>query len=153
MKITKQTIRLTDSDNETLAVSIEVDAEGVIVKLSLENCMVGVSDNPVTGALEDAILSITYIPDPEAIYKLRDFLNSALPDRGKQSNIKPLLTRSVSDLEFTVRTANRLKVEGIYTIDQLLKLSEQDIFRIPNMGRRCVEEIKNALSLYGLSLK
>lgn len=60
---------------------------------------------------------------------------------------------SVDNLELTVRSTNCLKAEGILTIGQLIKCSYWDIFSIPNMGRKSVDEIGHALMLKGLFLK
>lgn len=47
---------------------------------------------------------------------------------------------------------NALKKEGITTLGDLLVKSEDDILKIPSIGRKSCDEIKEFLSLYGLKL-
>ena len=53
------------------------------------------------------------------------------------------------ELNLTVRTGNCLRADDIYTIDELCKYTERDLLRIPNMGKKAVHEIREALALRG----
>lgn len=66
--------------------------------------------------------------------------------------IDPILTRSVDDLELTVRAANCLKAEDIYYIGDLVQRSESDLLKTPNLGKKSMNEIKSVLVQHGLSL-
>lgn len=70
----------------------------------------------------------------------------------KKDKIDPLLLRSVDDLELTVRAANCLKAESIYYIGDLVRRSENDLLKTPNLGRKSLLEIKSILAQKGLSL-
>jgi DNA-directed RNA polymerase subunit alpha len=63
------------------------------------------------------------------------------------------LSKSIDDLELTVRSYNCLKREGVETIRDLVKLSEQDLNNIRNFGVKSIEEIKDVLAEFGLSLR
>lgn len=63
-----------------------------------------------------------------------------------------LLSRPVSDLEFTVRSENCLKAEGIYYIGDLVKYTPEDLLKTPNLGKKSLTEIMQVLSSKGLSL-
>ena len=65
----------------------------------------------------------------------------------------PLLQRSVGDLEISTRAANSLWADDIETIGDLIKLSERDLLYIPNLGKGCLTEIKDALVTRNLKLK
>lgn len=64
----------------------------------------------------------------------------------------PLLLRTVEDLELTVRSANCLKAQNILYLGDLVQFPESDLMRIPNLGRKSLNEIKSVLSDKGLSL-
>lgn len=62
------------------------------------------------------------------------------------------LNRPVDDLELTVRAMNCLKYEGIYTIKDLIKKSEHQLNKIPNMGKKTIKEIVEQLKINNLHL-
>ncbi|WP_116963820.1 DNA-directed RNA polymerase subunit alpha [Fastidiosibacter lacustris] len=66
--------------------------------------------------------------------------------------IDPLLLRPVEDLELTVRSANCLKAQNIRYLGDLVQFPESDLMRIPNLGRKSLNEIKSVLAERGLSL-
>jgi DNA-directed RNA polymerase subunit alpha len=68
------------------------------------------------------------------------------------SSIDPILMKTVDDLEFTSRSANSLKAEGINFVGDLIQRSEIDLLKTPNLGRKSLNEIKAILQQYGLML-
>lgn len=69
------------------------------------------------------------------------------------ANPKNPLTVRVEDLEFSVRTMRALKLAGIYTVGQLTTMSDQELMRLPNFGRRSLYEVKEMLMSFGLKLR
>lgn len=61
--------------------------------------------------------------------------------------------RLISELELGVRTLNCLDTSGCRTVGDLTKLSEADLLRVPNFGRKSLNEIKEVLSSMGLRLR
>jgi len=59
----------------------------------------------------------------------------------------------IEDLEFSVRTANCLRGEGIETIGELITRTEDGLLQIRNFGKKSLGEIKDRLKKMGLSLK
>lgn len=59
---------------------------------------------------------------------------------------------SIDDLELTVRSSNALKSENILTIRDLISLTEDELMGMPNLGKRSLVEVKEALTAHGLSL-
>jgi DNA-directed RNA polymerase alpha subunit len=64
----------------------------------------------------------------------------------------PILLRSVDDLALSVRSANCLRTENIRCIGDLIHRTENELLRTPNLGRRSLLEIKEALAAMGLCL-
>tara|TARA_R100000988_G_scaffold32069_1_gene16299 strand:+ start:359 stop:1204 length:846 start_codon:yes stop_codon:yes gene_type:complete len=65
----------------------------------------------------------------------------------------PMLQRPVEDLELTMRSQNCLKAEDIYIIGDLIKRSEVELLCTPNLGKKSLTEIKDALAERNLKLK
>jgi DNA-directed RNA polymerase subunit alpha len=61
--------------------------------------------------------------------------------------------RLIEELEVGVRAYNCLKRAGIQTVGDLIQRSESELNAIPNFGKRSTDEVKEALSQLGLSLR
>jgi DNA-directed RNA polymerase subunit alpha len=66
--------------------------------------------------------------------------------------LKELLTRSVDELELSVRSSNCLKNANIRTIGDLIQKSESEMLKYRNFGRKSLNEIKEIITEMGLSL-
>lgn len=58
-----------------------------------------------------------------------------------------------SHLNLGVRAMNCLKAEQIYTLKQLLSKTENELIKIPNMGKLTLKEIREELASKNLKLK
>ena len=88
--------------------------------------------------------------------ELYECLERTIADRQKFEEVQKMIAekRAVWDiLNLTVRTSNCLRAEDIYTIEDLCTWTERKLLQIPNMGRRSVAEIKEALANMGLTLR
>jgi DNA-directed RNA polymerase alpha subunit len=86
--------------------------------------------------------------DYESVKRAKDIIHSIeLSIAPKPSGIP------VDDLDLTIRASNCLSSERIYTIDQLCSYTEAQLYTLQNMGRKTVDEIKDALRERGLRLK
>ena len=56
------------------------------------------------------------------------------------------------DLYLTARSQNCLKDAGIYLVGDLVQRSERDLLMAPQLGRKAINEIKEALAGLGLTL-
>jgi DNA-directed RNA polymerase alpha subunit len=59
--------------------------------------------------------------------------------------LKEVLAKSIDELELTVRSHNCLSAENIKTIGQLMSITEYDLLKFPNLGRKSLKEIKEEL--------
>ena len=59
---------------------------------------------------------------------------------------------SIQTLNLTARSQNNLLSENIRLVSQLTKFSERELLKIPNMGRKSINEIKQQLDKFGFRL-
>ena len=64
----------------------------------------------------------------------------------------PVMIRRVGELSLTVRSANSLASEGIVYISDLVQRSEDDLLRVPSIGRKCITEINEELARFDLKI-
>ena len=58
---------------------------------------------------------------------------------------KRILESSIDDLELTARAWNCLVAENVYTVGELIKQTEYELLKFPNLGRKSLKEIKEQL--------
>ena len=63
-----------------------------------------------------------------------------------------ILDASIDELELTVRSANALKAEGIASVKDLVSLTENELIALPNLGKKSITEIREALEHHQLNL-
>jgi len=59
----------------------------------------------------------------------------------------------IEDLDFSVRTYNCLKKEGVDTLGQLVQHAEEELMAIRNFGKRSLSEVVEKLVQFDLTLK
>ena len=59
----------------------------------------------------------------------------------------------IKDGLLTIRALNSLRSEGIEYAEELVKCTERQLLKFPNLGRKSINEIKEALRIKGFSLK
>lgn len=64
-----------------------------------------------------------------------------------------VLDYRIEDLDFSVRTFNCLKKEGVLNIRELIQRTEQDLMGIRNFGRKSLTEVQQKLASLGYSLR
>lgn len=74
------------------------------------------------------------------------------PEKEEEIQVDPVLLRPVDDLELTVRSANCLKAENINNIGDLVRRTEVELLKTPNLGKKSLNEIKEVLATHGLEL-
>ena len=63
--------------------------------------------------------------------------------------LKDRLEMSTAEIGLAVRTTNCLEERGIFTVDDLLHCTREDLLSISNFGEKTLEEVYKALENYG----
>lgn len=71
---------------------------------------------------------------------------------GENSELMTLLSKPISEIELSVRSANCLKSAGIGTLGQLVARTENELLSFHNFGKQSLKEIQGKLEELGLSL-
>jgi len=94
---------------------------------------------------------------------LKDYLvqfinfNEEFEDEGSEldeeiEKLKSIIDTPVEELELSVRSSNCLRNINVKTIGDLARLTEDEISRTKNFGKKSLQEIKDKLMEYGLNL-
>ena len=63
------------------------------------------------------------------------------------------LEKSIDDLDLSVRSYNCLKRAGINTVEELIQMTEEEMMKVRNLGRKSLEEVQQKLEELGLVLR
>ena len=74
-------------------------------------------------------------------------------DKSKETTKVYNFTDNLDVFDFTVRTHNVLQAAGVRYIGELTKCTEKFLRKFKHMGDKGIDEIKEKLLLFGLSLK
>ncbi len=67
------------------------------------------------------------------------------------SGVEKLLSKSIDELDLSVRSANCLKNANIYILRDLVRRTEKEMLETKNFGRKSLEELQQVLSQLGLN--
>ena len=60
--------------------------------------------------------------------------------------IKGILSKSIDEMELSVRSHNCLQAAGIYTIGELVSKEESEMLKFKNFGRKSLTELTEKLT-------
>jgi len=104
---------------------------------------------------DDALAEAAKITkDHLAVFINFDENNLGLDEESDEDNerIRAILNTPVEELELSVRSSNCLKNADIKTIGELTRKTEDDIAKTRNFGKKSLQEIKEKLKEWNLSL-
>ena len=132
-------------------VAYKVDSARVEQRTDLDKLVLELETNGTLDPEEAIRRAATILQQQLAVFV---DLDSDLAPEAKEpeSEVNPMFLRPVDELELTVRSANCLKAENIYYIGDLIKRTEVDLLKTPNLGKKSLTEIKDVLASRGLSL-
>ena len=79
--------------------------------------------------------------------------NSAILVQSDDNPKTTVLSMTIEELDFSVRSFNCLKRAGINTVEDLISKTEDDMMKVRNLGRKSLEEVVNKLESLGLALR
>jgi DNA-directed RNA polymerase subunit alpha len=137
-------------------VSYAVESARVEQRTDLDKVVMHIDTNgvisPEEAVRQSAAILIEQLSVFAALQNTQDTTDVQSGTRAAAPQFDPILLRPVDELELTVRSANCLKAEAIQYIGDLVRRSEQDLLKTPNLGRKSLSEIKEVLATRGLTL-
>jgi DNA-directed RNA polymerase subunit alpha len=135
-------------------VNYRVEAARLGQTTDYERLILEVTTNGTATPEEAVSLSAMLLKDHLGIFitaeeSLRE--TGADGDGDELSSMDELLSRSIDELDLSVRSANCLKNANIHTLRDLVRRSEKEMLETKNFGRKSLEEIEEILSKLGLS--
>jgi DNA-directed RNA polymerase subunit alpha len=132
-------------------VSYKVDSARVEQRTDLDKLIIDLETNGTIDPEEAIRRAATILQQQVSVFV--DLESENEPEIVEEEDeIDPILLRPVDDLELTVRSANCLKAENIYYIGDLIRRTEVELLKTPNLGKKSLTEIKDVLASRGLSL-
>ena len=68
---------------------------------------------------------------------------------GAAKNLEERLNMSTAEIGLTVRTTNCLEEKGIFTVQDLLNSSREELLKISNFGEKTLDEVYKSLEGVG----
>ncbi len=136
-------------------VNFNVSATRVGQSIDYDKLTLEVTTNGTTSAREIVSLAGKIINEHVNLFielcaEMSDM--SILISKEEDKQVK-LMELPIEEMDLSVRSYNCLKRAGINTIQDLLKKSKSDMFKVRNLGAKSVEEVIQKLESYGLSLR
>lgn len=136
-------------------VNFEVGATRVGQSIDYDKLTLEVTTNGTTSAREIVSLAGKIINEHVGLFvelcsQIGDM--SILVSKEEDKQVK-LMELPIEEMDLSVRSYNCLKRAGINNIQDLIKKSKNDMFKVRNLGAKSVEEVIQKLESYGLSLR
>lgn len=144
-------LRLDASYSPVRRVSYAVERARVEQRTDLDKLIVDVDTNGGVDAAEAVRLAARIMRDQLAVFVDLEGEEDVVVGVSRKE-LNPILFRLIDDLELGVRSTNCLKAENIYYIGDLVQRTENELMKTPNLGKKSLNEIKEALKTHDLEL-
>ncbi len=144
-------LRLDASYSPVRRVSYSVERARVEQRTDLDKLILDVETNGGIDAAEAVRYSARILRDQLGVFVDLQ-AEAAEAEKAGPAELSPILFRPIDDLELTVRSANCLKAENVYYIGDLVQRQEADLLKTPNLGKKSLTEIRDALRAHNLDL-
>ena len=94
-----------------------------------------------------------YFADCPSDCNIQSYFEKIYESYSPECKKEDVLSKSINELNFSIRTCNILNRAGIYTVENLIQHTESEIKQLRNIGFRGFEEILQKLDDLGVSLK
>ncbi|MBX6421787.1 MAG: DNA-directed RNA polymerase subunit alpha, partial [Nevskia sp.] len=144
-------LRLDASFSPVRRVSYTVERARVEQRTDLDKLILDVDTNGGIEAAEAVRFAARILRDQLSVFVELEGEEEAVAV-GAKRDLNPILFRPIDDLELGVRSTNCLKAENIYYVGDLVQRTETELMKTPNLGKKSLNEIKEALKAHELEL-
>jgi len=144
-------LKLDASYSPVRRVSYSVERARVEQRTDLDKLILELDTNGSIDPAEAVRLAARILRDQLSVFVDLEAETTSTAVAGKKE-LSPILFRPIDDLELTVRSANCLKAENVYYIGDLVQRTETELMKTPNLGKKSLNEIKEALKAHDLDL-
>lgn len=137
----------------------KVEPARVHQRVDCERLEVDLQTNAAVRAGQAFEQAAHFLMEPLASFAASDSEAHGAADRAaaaaaaqRQAHEQAGLNRSVDDLALSVRASHGLKAQNLVLWGDLVQRGDAELLRLPLLGRKGVQEIKDALAAHGLTL-
>ena len=144
-------LKLDASYSPVRRVSYSVERARVEQRTDLDRLILDIDTNGSIDAAEAVRQAARILRDQLTVFVGLEAEEAVVTTGGKK-DLSPILFRPIDELELGVRSTNCLKAENIYYIGDLVQRTETQLMKTPNLGKKSLNEIKEALKSHELDL-
>ncbi len=133
-------------------VNYTVENARVEQRTDLDKLVMDIETNGVITPEEAIREAAGILVEQLSVFAELDASSTTMEAPAHSSQVNALLMQPIDDLDLTVRAQNSLKAENIYSIGDLIKRTENELLKTPNLGRKSLDEIKKVLTAHHLRL-
>lgn len=120
-------------------------------KVDYDKLELTVETNGTVSPADTVALAAKILQSQLNIFVNFDFVEEDEIEQTDLSNeINPALLKKIDEMELSVRSYNCLKMENINLIGDLVQKTENEMLKLPNFGRKSLNELKDNLKAMGL---
>lgn len=137
-----------------ISVSYNVESTRVEQSIDYDKLYINVRTNAASTPREVIALAAKIMQDHLKLFinlveNMENVETLVSRDEDKQTKV---MSMSIEELNLSVRPLNCLKRASIFTVEDLIKRTEEDMLKVRNLGRKSLDEVIRKLEAIGLSL-
>ena len=144
-------LRLDASYSPMRRVMYTVENTRVENRTDLDKLILDIESNGTITPEEAITRAATILQQQLSVFVNQEEAAQITSPKPKQE-VDPILFRPIDDLQLSVRAMNCLKAEEIKSIGELVHRKKSDLLKTPNLGKKSLKEIEEALASKGLAM-